>query len=375
MTKKKTKKQLIQKIIQSLNEGSKTINEIAENAGSNWDTINQNLDILKKLDIVEEGSEDNKKIFKLKKQSLIYRDDTLFGLPISHNAENLCNYLFVKIKEKWVQKKQCIPNKTQMQKVVAEIANNVEAFSIIPRGWYLFGEMCTLQYSPDKNYQYKQVKEEAEWDTGINKAIDIYSKYEHTREILFEQYQRRGKALYLNKLNLQQALYSKIDSETKKLISRLLYNFAMEFPLKEDNKDIVEMLNMYVSITGEMLLEKSDNDIVEIQPLLIDCFIAVWELIAMYNLLDSLAERKFESRDTLWKYFKGRVELSKTECIEYLSELNNYIPPKAVGNGTSLHKLMGSVKPRELSKEEKEKLFVDYESKDTSDIFRKLNLD
>lgn len=375
MIKKKTKKQLIQKIMQSLSKGSKTINEIAENSGSNWDTINQNLDILKKLDIVEEGSEDNKKIFKLKKNEVIYRDDTLFGLPISNDAENLCNYLFVKIKEKWLQKKQCIPNKTQMQKVVAEIANNVGAFSIIPRGWYLFGEMCTLQYSPDKNYQYKQVKEEAEWDTDINKAIDIYSKYEHTREILFEQYQRRGKALYLNKLNLQQALYSKIDSETKKLISRLLYNFAMEFPLKEDNNDILEMLNMYVSITGQILLEKSDNDIVEIQPLLIDCFIAVWELIAMYNLLDSLAEGKFESRDTLWKYFKGRVELSKTECIEYLSELNNYIPPKAVGNSTSLHKLMGSVKPRELSEEDKNKLFADYETKDTSDIFRELNLD
>lgn len=376
MTRKKTKKQLIQKILQSLSKDPQTINEIAENAGSNWDTISQNLGILKELGIVEELNDNHKKIFKLKKNEIIYRDDTLFGLPINNTAENLCNYLFVRIKKKWQEKKQFELNKTQMQKVVAEIAENVNDFSIIPRGWYLFGEMCILQYDPAKEYKHKIIKEEASWGAEIDRAIDIYAKYEHTPELLFEQYSRRNKELYLHKLNLQRALYSRIDADTKKLISQLLYGFAIKFPSKTDNKDIVQMLNMYVSITNQILLEKPEAEIAELQPQLIDCFIAVWELIAMYNLLDSLAEGNFGyTRDMLWKYFKDRSEVSKIECIEYLSELNSYISPKVFEKDSKLYKLMGSVKPRELSEEEKNKLFADYESKDTSDIFRKLNLD
>ena len=54
---RKTKKQLVQRIIQLLENKPMTVNEISVAVGSNWDTINQALDLLKSVNLVLEMEE------------------------------------------------------------------------------------------------------------------------------------------------------------------------------------------------------------------------------------------------------------------------------------------------------------------------------
>ncbi|MBU4284411.1 MAG: winged helix-turn-helix domain-containing protein [Nanoarchaeota archaeon] len=372
---RKTKKQLVQRLIQLLESKPMTVNEISLAVGSNWDTVYKALDLLKSIGLVTETEEGNKKIFKkVSDVSIQKRDDTLLGIPISKECENLCYYLFSKVKQKWLQKTKKEPNKTQMQKVIGEIADNINLPFEIPRGWYLFGQVCVLEYDPKQDYSMEFKKEIPGLDKTIDKAIEVYSKYSNTTEILFGQYQRKNKVLYLARLKLKQILYYSLNQETKPLVSKLLNSFAMNFSKKEDNKEIVALLNSYVAIVNQLFIEKDQRELEDLHNLIIDCFISLWELMATYNLFNDLINGDYGySYDNLKKYFNPRFETLIALCKGYLEELNDSLSPKEIDKNSKLFKLMGSAKPKVLTEEEKKKLFENYEKRDTSNIFREKN--
>lgn len=350
---RKTRKQIIQNVLQLIEAKPSTVNELAESLGSNWDTVYKALTLLKSVGLVEELEESNKKVFKKKEgTSVIRRTDTLFGIPISKECEDLCYYLFIKVKEKWVQKTKNPPNKTQMQKVIAEIADNIKMPVEIPRGWYLFGQVCVLEYDPNKEYETEFEGNIPKLNEELDKAVEIYSKYNNTLGVLFEQYQRKNKTLYLARLKLSQVLDYKIDQKAKPIISSLLYSFAMNFPEKEDNKAVTSVLNSYVSIINQILIEKDEKDLETLHMLIEDSFISLWELMATYNLFNDLVSGNYGYEyNTLKDYFNPRVETLTALCKEYLEELNGTLLPKHIDKDSKLFKLMGSVK--ELSPEEK----------------------
>lgn len=371
---RKTKKQLVQRIIQLLENKPMTVNELSIAVGSNWDTVYKALDLLKSVNIVLEIEEGNKKIFKkIDDASIPKREDTLLGIPVSRKSEDLCYYLFNKVKQKWIKKTKQEPNRTQMQKVVGEIADNIKLPYEIPRGWYLFGQVCVLEYNPIQEYHSEFQNNIPELNREIDSAIEIYSRYDKTIDVLFEQYKRKNKVLYLARLKLKQILCYELNQETKPLISKLLNSFAMNFPQKEDNKNIIKLLDAYISIVNRLFIERQELE--ELHNLIIDCFISLWELIATYNLFSDLINGNYGYEyGILKKYFEPRFNTLIALCEDYLEELMGYLPPKKIDKSSELFKLMSSAKPKILTKEEKEKLFEDYEVKDVSDRFRKFDL-
>lgn len=351
----KTKKQIVQRILQLIESQPRTINELAESVGSNWDTVYKALTMLKSIGLVQEVEESSKRMFKKKEgTSIIRRPDTLFGVPISKECENLCYSLFIKVKEKWTQKTKNPPNKTQMQKVVAEIADNIKMPVEIPRGWYLFGQVCVLEYDPNKEYETEFKGNIPKLNEELDKAVEIYSKYSNTLGVLFEQYQRKNKTLYLARLKLSQVLDCRIEQKDKPVISSLLYSLVMNFPEKEDNKDVTSVLNSYVSIINQILMEKDEKSLEDLHMLIEDSFISLWELMATYNLFNDLVSGNYGYEyNTLKDYFNPRVETLMALCKEYLEELNGTLLPKHIDKDSKLFKLMGSMK--ELSTEEKKK--------------------
>lgn len=373
---RKTKKQLVQRVIQLLETKTMTINEISIAVGSNWDTISKSLDLLKSIGIVSEIGEGNKKVFKkVSDVNIQRRDDTLLGIPISKKCEELCYYLFNKVKKRWIQKTNQEPNKTQMQKVVGEIADNVKLPCEIPRGWYLFGQMCVLEYDPKEEYYSEFKGNISGLDKEIDNAIQIYSKCGSAYEIQVEQYERKNNKLYLTKLKLKRILCYKLDQNAKLIISKLLSSLIINFSENEDNKKIIELLNSYTSILDMLFLERNENELEEIHNLIIDCFISLWELMATYNLFNDLVKGNYGYiSENLKKYFNPRFNTLIALCKEYLEELNSYLLPKEIDKNSKLYKLMGSVKPKTLTKEENKRLFEDYENNDVSDRFGKFNL-
>lgn len=373
---RKTKKQLVQRILQLLENKPMTRNELSEKVGSNWDTIENALGLLKSVGLIMEVKEGNKKIFKKAEESrVIKRNDTLLGIPITTEAEELCKYLFLKVKERWLKKTKEVPNKTQMQKVIAEITETVSLPIKIPCGWYLFGKLCILEYDPEQEYFTNFKGNISNLSEGIDKAIEIYINCKNAREVLFEQYQRKNKLLYLARLKLQQLLSYEITQENKQLISKLLHAFIINFSRREDNREIISLLDCYVSIVNQILLEKSGKELGDIQNTINDCFISLWELLATYNLFDDLVNGDYGYEyEILKKYFDPRNETLVALCKEYLAELNSSLSIKPVDKNSQLFKLMGSTKTKILTEDEKKRLFEDYEQKDISNVFGELNL-
>ena len=373
---RKTKKQLVQRIIQLLEDKPMTVNEISVAVGSNWDTAYNALGLLKSIGLVSERGEGKKKIFKkINDKTTTKRKDTLLGIPITKECEDLCHYLFNKVKKKWIQKTKQEPNKTQMQKVIGEIADNLKFPYEIPRGWYLFGQVCVLEYNPQEEYSSEFNENIPNLNKEIETAIELYSKFSNTYEIQAEQYQRKNNKLYLTKLKLNKLLCYKLDQNSKLLISKLLSSLEMNFLEKEDNKPIVNLLTTYSSITNRLFLEKKEEELEELHKLIIDCFNCLWELMATANLYNSLINGKYGySSEKLSIYFSPRFDTLIALCKDYLEELNSNLLPKEINEHSKLFKLMGSAKAKILTKEEKRKLFANYEKRDISDRFRKFNL-
>ncbi len=372
---RKTKKQLVQRIIQLLETKPMTVNEISLAVGSNWDTVYKALDLLKSIGIVSETGDRKKAFKKVSGADVQKRNDTLLGIPISRKSEELCYYLFNKVKKRWIQEIEQEPNKTQMQKVVGEIVDNVKLPFEIPRGWYLFGQMCVLEYDPKEEYHSEFKDNIPGLDKEIDKAIEIYSKCGNAYEVQAEQYQRKDNKLYLAKLKLKKVLCYKLDQNTKLVVSKLLPSLIINFPEKEDNKEIIQLLNAYTSILNRLFLERNEGGLEELHNLIIDCFISLWELMATYNLFSDLVGGNYGyTYETLWKYFKSRFDTLIALCKDYLEELNSNLLPKEIDKNSKLYELMGSAKPKVLTKEENKKLFEKYEDKDISDRFRKFNL-
>jgi len=353
-----------------------TVNEIALAIGSNWDTTYKALDLLKSVGLVSESEEGNKKYFKkISNTNIQKRTDTLFGIPIAKKSEELCYYLFNKVKKRWIEKTNQEPNKTQMQKVVGEIADNIKLPFEIPRGWYLFGQMCVLEYEPKEAYHSEFKSEIPELDKEINKAIEIYSKCGNAYEVQAEQYERKKNKLYLAKLKLKRILCYKLDQNTKLIISKLLSALIINFPEKKDNKNMVRLLNTYSSIINRLFLERNGEGLEELHNLIIDCFISLWELVASYNLFNDLIKGDYDyDYESLVMYFRPRFDTLFALCENYLEELDSYLLPREIDKNSKIYKLMGSAKPKVLTNEENEKLFENYEDKNISNIFGEFNL-
>ena len=372
---RKTKKQMVQRVLQLLETKPMTVNEIAVNIDSNWDTVNKTLEILESLNLVEWEGENSKELIKAKLDcTIMLRKDPLFGIPIIRDeGENLCKMLFMKLKQRWFEKNHNYPNRTIMQKMVVKTADK---FNLpIPRGWYIFGKMSILQYDQEIDYPYEEV-EVQNLKPYLEEVVGHFSKFAKTFEVQLDQYKDHEKMLYLAKLKIQEILYKYVfDKETSKNLSNLFFIFAKEFQVKEDNLEIIESINAFVSTINQLLIQKSKQDLDQIRHIMMDSFASIWELIAVYNLFDSLVEENFGyERKSLRKYFDKRIETLLAISWDYIGELDLLIEKPELNKNSPLLKFKGIVyKPKKLSEEERKMLFEEF-SKDKSDIFREFNL-
>lgn len=372
MAERKTKKQMIQRILLLLEHSPRTINELAVHLSSNWSTINKNLSLLESIHVVESIEKEGQKYFKASaKDPVTLRDDTLYGIPINKKDEELCKFLFKKIKEAWIKIKSSPPKKTEMQKAVVEVANRLGLS--IPSGWYIFGKMCILEYNPQIEYESKEIEIENLGKT-IQEVVVEYSSCKNTCELMEKQYRKYNNQLYLAKLRFSELLEYDMNDATQKALSRMSYMFLFNFEKKEDNTDICAMIEAYISAMGTILLSKNKKEIESMRELLREGFISIWELIASYNLFDSLAEGNFGyGRDELRKYFRCRIETLTLVCEQYLEELLCYVP-KQEQIDDNFSKFKGILKFKRLTGKERQDMFKEFEKSDTSNIFRELNL-
>ena len=353
-TKRSNRSDIYDKIIDILKKEPLSISEISKQTGLNWETTKRNLEILRQVGVVGEEEIKNKRVFSIKDITILEgNQDTLLGLPLREEQREATKSLFKKVKDIWNKNDEERINKTFLQKIAVKIIKDT-GIKDIPYGWYLFGMMSVLQCDPSQEIEVKKDVLGNSYNNKISEIVIYYQKnFKNTNDLMIHQYLEEGNDLYLTKLKLQNDFLNHIEKEDLYNIHKRLTDFIFNFKKTEENKEIIDLVEFFVSIVGRLINKVDINEIENIRPNILGAFESLWKCIATYNLYDSLVKNGFYKKEELYKYYLLKVIPLIDVCKECLSFLNDFLPKESLDKNSKLYKLMGSAK--ELSPEEKKK--------------------
>jgi hypothetical protein len=373
--KKKGSGDLIEQVFTSVKSGPKSINDIASDVNTNWESARNALELLGKLGVVSELEEGNKRVFYLRGPNVSLNPDTLYGLPLSPEQDNLSNYLFMRIRDIWKQKTGKLPNKTQVQKVFVKA---VEDCSLpVPIGWYKFGMMGVKNYDPLLNYSFSSPADSEKIDSCVVGAVDFYKSAGTVRELKLLQYRTKENILYQCKDELSEISYVKFNEGNRNHLRYLLTEFAFDFHSRNDDKDVSKLVNDFVS-TMISLVRNSDDTAIDIYRIdLVEGFDALWDLVATCMLYKSLLGG-FYKKEQLDFYMGYIIEAKKMTLRDHISYLEGFVKPASETSFKDkefLDKFRGSATLKTAPTEEEIKQAAEaMVRKKSSDVFREHDL-
>lgn len=349
---RKTNRRIFDSIVKSLSTGPKSIHEIAQESGTNWETVRNHLEILKGIGYISERSEGKSRIFSLR--PLGTHPDTLFGLPLDKGDENLINLMFMRIRDEWVRITNKQPSKTQVQKVLVEVNKRLNLN--IPTAWYLFGKMCLKMYDPERDYDYEEVEDprlEKEIAASVNdlsqKTVSQLRKY---------QYAEEENSMYMIKENIIQMLkYYELNRENTGRIYNLMIDFISNLQASDERGRFVS--DVAREVIGSIITVMSTNtDLEKFRTDLTYAFEDLWRIVALYCLEKSLKENAKYNGVDVFEYIRRVFEHQFDIIKNHVSRLAELEVKEEHSEGFSeFRKLKGSAKThREMTKEERKRL-------------------
>jgi predicted transcriptional regulator len=350
---------LIEKLLESLTKGSKSITDISKETGLDRTAISKYLDSLEKSGILVEDINGKKKIFTL---NIKFRTDTYFGLPIDKEKEKLIDSLYFFIRKYWKNITGKEPLKTHVHKTLYKI--NKKCSLNLPMGWYLFGALCVKPYDPFSEYSFTSLKKEEENCT--KEVIDSFSKNAYAFQTKLQQYKEEGNKFYLLKEEILSYFHSnKFNKKTLIEISkkiRVLFNNA---PKTKEDTIYQSILNEFQDLILDCLNELDEQKIIEIKSELVGAFEDVWKLIALFNYKKDLLQGKFYSEKELNVHILLDIIQQEREIIERCSEIISKLPQTKESKEENYIKLRNSLKnikieERKITNKNQEQLIEEF---------------
>ncbi|MFH1072883.1 MAG: hypothetical protein V1743_05635 [Nanoarchaeota archaeon] len=318
MGSKKEKKEILSSIKESVMQSPKSMYELAKELGSNWDTIKNNVSLLKELGIVD--IQNQKVIFMNNK---MINETTFAGLPSSISVRRKVlslGQMFLKEWKNVTNRRLC---STILQKAMVEIADTFPKLKI-PRGWYLYGKVVLIKMSEEilskEKYEYDFSSEL----TDVNKLKSLiknlalrYSKMT-TDQVVQEQYQNHKSELYVAKNKVEKILYSNnIDFN---VLIKELYEMVFFFDLdKEDDLSLDMFATFKDGISVMIDLIKNKNMAKNLKSMLIDLFKSLWKLAANYNLYRTYEGELGYDNAVIKSFVKETSQYLKSEFLDQVT--------------------------------------------------------
>jgi hypothetical protein len=319
---KKTPEQIKKEILDKLEQGPLSIQQISKDIDSNWVTVSKFLDELKnELRVREILIGDNVRLFRL------VREDTYLDIPVDKKYKELGYYIFKKIREEWKTKKDVTPTNTDVLKVAVEVLEKTELNQQIPTVWYLYGKIPVLKLLQEpqlENVEHSTIKVKnvdiGKLDNQIESAVKTFSDRNNSHEIRVKQYELYNQELYILKEKLFHFLVKEeVDSEKLKSFCSELY---ARCPSKEDASEILNITQDFVSTIYKMSMLKNLN---ELKKEVLETLYSVWKMIAVYMFFDSLTSYdRFKERDKILSiYFSDSLFRNISNAKESVANLNS----------------------------------------------------
>lgn len=355
---RKSAKELIKRVLNSIAETPKSIHEIAQDCESNWESVKIYLESLKEAGVVQETEVGNKRVFSIPQRNVVKKTGNYFDLPITLEDEKTIDSVFCKIKEEWIKKAGNVPGRIQVQKSLAKI--NKYCKLQLPIGWYLFGAVCVKPYDPLMQYPYSGLDNQVLM--CVNEVVEGFSAEPSASSLKLRCYNEEDNELYKTKEILLALLSSqKFSRKYVQEINSQLYSLLKCTPpiFDELAKDSV---NEFVGVVLQLVNNLPDDELQLVKNDVCAAFNEIWRLIALYNYFSDLEPYyvKNFSREVELKHFLTEIALQKTEVVEYLKHLNDLVPALPEPDDENYRKikeLLGSVKlltPEEQKEREAE---------------------
>lgn len=345
---RKSAREIIKQVLDSVSDNPKSIHEIAQEIGSNWESVKDYLVSLKEAGLLEEVSVGNKRVFSLSSYSLPKRNGCYFNLPVSKTDDKLIDSLYYSIRSEWVKVTGKEPGKVQVQKSLFKI-DKICGLKL-PIGWYQYGAVCVKPYDP--SYPYVNYDIEPRILNCIHTVVSDYSS-EPAYRLKLRQYEEENNELYKTKEFVVKVLLSSdFSKKNVGFSSKLFYDILRYMPeIKDDNSKY--LLNEYVSLVTRLMTVLSEEDLQDIKGDIVSSFDKFWRLITLYQYKSDL--RKYYPVEVLERHFALDISLQKFELSDNLSYLDGFLPIEAEPQTDEYKRMKNTfLSVRELTDKEKE---------------------
>lgn len=262
-----------------------SISEISGKLKINWRTAENYLEILKRLELVEERNIKNTRTF-------FYKDkDNYFDLPIKNKDARLISSIYSKIRESCLKSLKKEPTKTQVYKIIWNLNNKLNLG--LPVGWYKYGPCCVQIYQGDESEQTKLSINEIKLINEIIKEYCILDNIALQKKV----YSDAENNLYLTKESLLES-----DSNNKEKLNMILMDL-----IKYSPKETIEITTDFSRATLLLGWDKTRT-----------LFNIFWGYIALVTFKQSL-ESYYSS--SLEIYLGKKIEDAKKEAQLYITNL------------------------------------------------------
>jgi predicted transcriptional regulator len=310
---KKTSSEISAKILLELEEGPKTITEIKDKLGSNWQTVEKFLTQLQEDGEVKEMiSTDKRRVYQKN------FGDTYFDVPISSEERKKFNTLYNMILERYKLKKR-IPTKTEFAKVAIDVITDSEELKDLPTIWYLYGMLPLKAAEPSQEY----VKEFSfEHEKKIQNRIDdsIQDKEnKSSTQIQREQHKKYNEWFYIYCDNFTDETKDSLNEEK---ILETLNKLYVACPI-DDEFPLFEFFDEF-NTTIRKLYYTNNNSLQDFKREIILTFDSLWKYYATYRAYKSLKElNRFDPQDIKLFYIGNLLESREITFKECFSDLHS----------------------------------------------------
>ena len=288
---KKSREEIKKAILDALEQKPLSIQQISEKAESNWSTINDVSEELKKEGKVRELiATDKIKIFAKKDYPVFY------GIPLDEKIINDSLALMKIIATEWKSEKKTNPPLTTVQKIAVDVVEDCKLN--LPVIEFHYGKVIPIIFDMGnkvKDIDVKKLRDNSKILECIRKEILKHSEIAWRERN--NQYKRYNMSLFQIKEEIQLIFKGKnIKDMDLERLNRKIIEFALKYPVYEE-----EVYNLFSRFENSSVLlletKSSEEKIKDYLQAIQTSFEKIWDLTTSYLFFKGV--KKFVSRENL----------------------------------------------------------------------------
>lgn len=321
---RKSSQQIKNEILSHLKKGPLSTKKLSDLLKSNWSTINNYLEGLKKDgDIREIYSRENLKVYVRSDYPVFY------GLPLDDDKLRNSLFLLSKIIERWEAIKKSRITKTPLQKIAVEIVKNNSLDIPIVR--FHYGKVLTTYLEPEKSQEIIEIYGIKELDIS-NKIIDNEIK-KHCNIAWKEKKKQYEDHPDMKIFNLSDSIFyliSKNKTDEPNKILDLFYRIILEIPTDDCYSDLFSNYHEFIGAVNfifnskefnEGCKESKNNYLKEV----LDTFNSIWQALTTEFFFKDIKPIINEEFQEIVQFIKdSKIKTYYSEIDERLSNLLDY---------------------------------------------------